>query len=100
MTSLDETSKRIRFKYPDRVPVILTSLEKRTKYIVPQDITLLEFLVSAGQQAEEAVVWSDTGDDIPKKFTLIQIYQEHRATDGFLYLKIENRRTCEPCVIA
>uniref|UniRef100_A0A1I8GQ30 Autophagy-related protein n=1 Tax=Macrostomum lignano TaxID=282301 RepID=A0A1I8GQ30_9PLAT len=70
-------SRKIREKYPERIPVIvervansqITDIDKH-KFLVPHDISMAQFIATMGQ-----------------------IYQEHQDEDGFLYIAYSGENT-------
>ena len=92
---LNESSK-IKSKYPDRVPVIcekipgsgLEILDK--KYLVPNDITATQFLFIIRKRlklASEKGIFLFVNNMIaPSTHTMIDLYNEYKDDDGFLYM--------------
>jgi GABA(A) receptor-associated protein len=97
-------SSRILAKYHDRLPVIveiaenceLPSIDKH-KYLLPDGITLGQFVYVIRKRLklspEHAImVFVDT--TIPKTSSLMSdIYNEHKAIDGFLYITFTGENT-------
>lgn len=98
-----EESKRIRSKYPDRVPCIVEIANgvkdmppiSKNKYLVPADLTSAQFLYVIRKRldnlpAEKALFLFCNGI-IPSSSALMNcLYEEHCDTDGFLYFQISN----------
>jgi GABA(A) receptor-associated protein len=92
-----EESTKVRNKYPDRVPVIceknpgsgLEMIDKR-KYLVPYDLTSTQFLFIIRKRlklASEKGIFLFVGNMIaPSTHTMIELYNQHRDRDGFLYM--------------
>lgn len=90
-------SRKIKTKYPDRVPVIceknpgsgLEILDKR-KYLVPNDITATQFLFIIRKRlklASEKGIFLFVNNMIaPSTHTMIDLYNEYKDDDGFLYM--------------
>ena len=92
-----EESHKIKKKYPDRVPVIceknpgsgLDMLDKR-KYLVPNDLTATQFLFIIRKRlklASEKGIFLFVNNMIaPSTHTMIELYNEYKDDDGFLYM--------------
>jgi len=92
-----EESRKIKTKYPDRVPVIceknpgsgLDVLDKR-KYLVPNDLTATQFLFIIRKRlklASEKGIFLFVNNMIaPSTHTMIELYNEYKDDDGFLYM--------------
>lgn len=98
-----QKSERIRSRYPDRVPIVLKSdrsLDIKKKYIVPGDMTLLEFLIDIKQV--DKVSSSLRGKPLNRKHTLFQVCQDHGSDDGFLYIQLASNldEQCNVCCIS
>jgi GABA(A) receptor-associated protein len=91
-------SKRIREKYPDRVPVIAEKASKsdipdidKKKYLVPSDLTVGQFVYVIRKriklQQEKAIFIFVNEKTLPPTAALMsQVYKEHADQDGFLYV--------------
>lgn len=91
-------SKRIKTKYPDRIPLIVfkdksSNLEKldRYKYLIPVDLTLGQFIHVIRKKiklAPEKSLFLFTEDNSLVKISELMntIYQRYKDEDGFLYL--------------
>jgi len=88
-----EESKRIRLKYPDRVPAIVQAMDielSRQKYLVPRDLTVGQFLITLRKRIrvgeEEALyIFLDNQTFPPVSQLLSSLDHIHRDEDGFLY---------------
>jgi GABA(A) receptor-associated protein len=90
-------SKRIREKYPERVPVIvekakgcnLNDIDKK-KYLVPCDITIGQFISIIRQRIklspDKAIFIFINNILPPTSATIHSIYNEMKHGDGFLYI--------------
>lgn len=90
-------STKIKSKYPDRVPVIceknpgsgLEILDKR-KYLVPNDITTTQFLFIIRKRlklsSEKGIFLFVNNIIAPSTHTMIDLYNEYKNDDGFLYM--------------
>ena len=93
-------ARRIRAKYPDRIPVVVEQARKedfavpdmKRKYLVPGELTLGQFVYVVRRRlklnAEKAVFLHTTDGKIPPTTQLMgTIDEEHRdKDDNFLYL--------------
>ena len=98
-------SKRIRKKYPDRLPVICEILKTdiknlildKKKYLVPDDLTVGQFMYVIRKRIElppEKAMFFFVNNSIPSAAQLIkQIYSEYQDKDGFLYFKVSGENT-------
>ena len=91
-------------KYPDRVPIICeranTQAPKldRNKYLVPQDITMGEFMFIIRKRmklSSEESIYMFVGNDslAPVSHTMGMIYNSHKDDDQFLYVKYSGEST-------
>ncbi len=88
-------SNRLRMKFKDRVPVIITrtgrapELEK-VKYLVPSDLTFGGFMNIIRRRIKlnpnEALVGFVKGTLPPNTKTMMEVYKESCDDDGFLYV--------------
>ena len=93
-----EESARIRKKYPTRIPVIVEkdlrekSLPQisRKKYLVPQDLSVGEFMFVIRKRIklapEKSIYLFIDGSLQNTSANLCQVYEEHKDKDGFLYI--------------
>ena len=93
-----EESKRILEKYPEKLPVIVANSKKTTlknidknKFLVPNDMTLGQFLIIIRKRIKlktEETLFLLINDEvmIEASKTLLQIYEENKDEDGFLYI--------------
>ncbi len=97
-------SERIMIKYPNRVPVVCeratTDAPKidRSKYLVPVDITMGEFMFIIRKRLKlppEESIYLFVGNDAmaPVASLISQVYEKHHDTDGFLYVKYSKEST-------
>jgi len=110
-------SQKIRDKYPDRIPVIVspsgaaakTHPTEKEKFLVPPDLTLAQFVYVIRKRiklAPEEALWvfvqGVDGNEIlpPTSSTLSAIYKEHvtdQSTaaqwDGYLYIVYSGENT-------
>tara|TARA_A100001011_G_scaffold394642_1_gene487531 strand:- start:1926 stop:2345 length:420 start_codon:yes stop_codon:yes gene_type:complete len=89
--------RKIRNKYPDRIPVIcqksrtstLTQLQK-TKYLVPQDLTSTQFLFIIRKRltlpSEKGVFLFVNNILASSNQTILELYENYKDPDGFLYM--------------
>lgn len=103
-----EESKRIKDKYPDKVPIILEKSEKSTlpmldkqKFLLQRDLTIGQFIYIIRQKinlsSKEAIfifIDSSHGKSIPTiSKTLGETYDKYSDMDGFLYLSYNAEET-------
>ncbi len=98
-------AERIRYKYPDRVPIICQQSGKnlpdidRSKYLVPSDLTVGQFIYVIRQRIKltpEMGIYLFVGEDscIPTNTALMSfIYADHCDRDGFLYICYSGENT-------
>ena len=95
-----EEADRILEKYPDRLPVIveldpnnkstdLPEVDKK-KYLVPRDLTCGQFMYVIRKRLQldaETAIFLFVNGNVPSTASLItSIYDEHKDTDGYLYM--------------
>ncbi|KAF8817885.1 putative autophagy-related protein 8 atg8, partial [Cardiosporidium cionae] len=106
-------SKRIREKYPNRIPVVcekaensgLPTIEKK-KFLVPYNMLVGEFkyiiykhlnqaaITQNYDLAHDETIYLFVNDISPKAGALFQeLYESHCDDDGFLYLKYSGENT-------
>ena len=96
-------ASRIRSKYPDRVPIILErngeevpNIDKK-KYLVPADLTIGQFCYVIRKRlklnSEKAIFLFINGKLPPTSSLISIIYDEHKDTDGFLYVTYSGENT-------
>ena len=100
-------SKKIKYKYPDRIPIICEkiynarntpNLDKK-KYLVPDDYTIGQFLFIIRRRNElhnkstqSIYLFIDGG--IPSTSNYLRtIYNQHKDSDGFLYIEYSSENT-------
>lgn len=99
----DET-KRIKIKYPDRVPVIVEKASSsdipqvdKHKYLVPRDLSISQFIYVIRKRIKltpEQAIFVFVNNTLPPPASLMsQIYHEHADEDGFLYIEYTGENT-------
>jgi GABA(A) receptor-associated protein len=92
-------SNRILIKYPDRIPVICQknkyansgcpTIDKQ-KYLVPGDLTIGQFIYIIRKRlhlSAEKALYIFINGTIPNVGKIMSsIYEEHKDSDGFLYI--------------
>ena len=99
-------SLRIRAKYDDKVPIIVTrssnsnniSKIDKNKFLVPSDLTLGQFIYVIRKRislsAEESLyLFIDNSILGTTSSSLGSIYGEHKNVDGFLYISYCSENT-------
>jgi len=99
-----EESKRIREKYPDRIPIIveknsntdLPDIDKK-KYLVPSDLTVGQFIYVIRKRisiSPEKAIFIFIENMLPPTSELVSsIYEKHKDDDGFLYIEYSGENT-------
>lgn len=97
-------AKRIRHKYPDRIPVIveksktshIANIDKR-KYLVPQDLTVGQFVYVIRKRIKippECAIFIFVNNSLPSTSRLMSdVYKEHKSEDLFLYITYSGEST-------
>jgi len=98
-------SRRIRSRYPDRVPVIVENDPKdnqipaldKVKYLVPNDLSMGQFIYVIRKRIklapEKAMFVMINGTLPPTSMLIGQIFNDHHDEDGFLYATIAGEST-------
>jgi GABA(A) receptor-associated protein len=93
-------SERIKFKYPNRIPVICENSEKNldiTKYLVPHDITIGQFMYIIRKRLKldphDALYLFANGYIMSCSNIMITVYNNYKDLDGFLYFKLSKEST-------
>lgn len=99
-----QEANKIKTKYPDRVPVIvekvpdsqIDQIDKR-KYLVPNDITIAQFMWIIRKRidmAPEKALFLFVDKMVPSSAaTMGDIYHNHKDQDGFLYIQYSGENT-------
>ena len=95
-----EEARRIRLKYPDRVPIIaensptnssIPNIDK-SRFLVPADLTLSQFIFVIRKrillQSDQALFLMINNKLMPGSNTIQEIYATEKDVDGFLYVTI------------
>mmetsp|Transcript_6304 Transcript_6304/g.9428 ORF Transcript_6304/g.9428 Transcript_6304/m.9428 type:complete len:146 (-) Transcript_6304:200-637(-) len=100
----EQEAKRIREKYPDRIPVIcekdpksdIPEIDKK-KYLVPQDLTVGQFVYVIRKRIKvkaEKAIYIFIDNVLPPTAALMSsIYEQRRDVDGFLYIVYSGENT-------
>jgi hypothetical protein len=91
-----EKIKLLKNKYPDRVPVIIKNKETVTgKYLVPISTTMKDlFCVVKHKLNEKQAIFIFVNNClVPMNNTIGEIYNQHQADDGILYLVYRTENT-------
>lgn len=100
-------SKRIKIKYPDKIPVIIekNNTEKdipdidKNKYLVPLDLTLGQFIfiirkrIKLNSSKGLFLFISDKKILAPTTKSFNDLYTNHLDKDGYLYLTYSSENT-------
>ena len=90
-------SERIRYKYPDRVPIIVEKNPKNNipdidkhKFLVPNDLTVGQFMFVIRKRIkllQEQAIFLFINRSIPVTSDLVSnVYKIEKNDDGFLYI--------------
>jgi len=91
-------SSRIREKYTNKIPIIVTKDDKctlgqisKSKYLVPEDITLGQFSLIIRKRIEikesDALFFFINGSTIPPiSNSMVSLYEDYKDDDGFMYM--------------
>lgn len=99
-----EESRRIREKFPERIPVIVEKAAKsdipdidKKKYLVPGDLTVGQFVYVIRKRIDltaEKAIFVFVNNVLPPTAALMSsIYKEHKDEDGFLYITYTGENT-------
>lgn len=98
VTSRSNESRRMRERYPDRVPALVfaaPSLDlRRHKYLVPRDTTVGQFLFVIRKRLKLApdqalFLFTESNTLPPTATTIHDAYEQHaNEEDGFLYFHL------------
>ena len=102
---LDE-SYRIKTKYPDKVPIIVEKQKSstdipdidRSKYLVPNDITMAEFMYVIRKRLkldayQSIYLFVDDTVLVPSCDIMSSVYDRFKDDDQFLYIKYTGENT-------
>ena len=97
-----ELSKRLKSKYPNRIPVLVKSQNetitlKKHKFLPTKDSTFANFLYFLRQyvdlNSKQSIVAFANNTLIPVSSTMGDLYKIHTNDDGFLYIHITKENT-------
>ncbi|CAF4775633.1 unnamed protein product [Rotaria sp. Silwood1] len=99
-----QEAEKIRVKYPERIPVVVERVPKsqipdidKRKFLVPNDITIPQFMWIIRkriQLAPEKAIFLFVNQKIPpSSYTMSQIYAESKDEDSFLYIAYGGENT-------
>jgi len=90
--------KRLCYKYPNRVPVIIKKAENskntpdidKEKYLVPGDLDIAQFLYIVRKRIklapDQAIFLFCNNESIPMSRKFSTLHREMASADGFLYV--------------
>lgn len=100
-----QESKKIRDKYPDRIPIIVErddtnnnvpDIDKK-KFLVPDNLTMGQFQYVIRKRIkinpEKAIFLFTNGKLIPTASLLSTVYHDNADDDGFLYMIYSGENT-------
>lgn len=90
-----EQSTKLKLKYPDRIPIIITPQDveiTKTKYLAPLDINFSNFMALIKNNVKirksEALFCLINGILPTNSQSLAELYNANSHADGFLYVTI------------
>ena len=97
-------SKKIRSKYPKRIPIIVEKSKKcelnnidKNKYLAPDDINLNQFIYIIRQrihlESSKSLFILIENKLCPGNSSLSEIYNDNKNEDGFLYVIYTSENT-------
>lgn len=96
-------ARRMRERYPDRIPVIVESVDSalpeldKKKYLVPNDLTMGQFIYIIRKRirlSPEKALFMHVNDQMcPTSALMGSIYSEHAEKDYFLYTTVCSEST-------
>lgn len=98
-------SCKIKNKYPNRIPIIVNKDYRcktisdidRHKYLVPQDLTIGQFMYVIRKRikldSEKSIYIFSDGRIPPTSKLLSEIYETSKDSDGFLYITYTGEST-------
>eukprot|EP01089_Gocevia_fonbrunei_P010278 TRINITY_DN2291_c0_g1_i1.p1 TRINITY_DN2291_c0_g1~~TRINITY_DN2291_c0_g1_i1.p1 ORF type:complete len:130 (+),score=23.25 TRINITY_DN2291_c0_g1_i1:117-506(+) len=101
-------SAKMRTSYPDRVPVIVERHQRsrtvpeisKTKFLSPDDLTVAQFMMEIRQHMDLnpthalfLFVGSDNSSVPNPGALMIQVYDQHKDEDGFLYVSYAGEKS-------
>jgi GABA(A) receptor-associated protein len=96
-------SSKILERYPDRIPIICETLDKKApkldkkKFLVPCDLTMGQFMFILRKRInlkqEEAIYLFVNNTICPSSALMSSIYDKNIDEDGFLYIKYNGEST-------
>lgn len=99
-----EESRRIRAKYPDRLPIIVEKSRRskiqdidKKKYLVPTELTVGQFVYVIRKRIklrpEQALFLFINGNIPPNAEIMSAVFDRCRDEDGFLYISYSGENT-------
>ena len=97
-------ANKILLKYPGRIPIIVEKSDKcdlpdisKKKYLVPKDLTMCQFIYTIRKRIELAPSTSlfimVNNHLVPSAKGLGVVYEDDKASDGFLYVVYTTENT-------
>ena len=97
-------SEKIRNKYPDRIPIIVSRIKNseiplidKNKYLAPKDMMMNQFIYVIRKRIklkpEQAIFIIVNNELCESNKTLEQIYLKCKNIDGFLYMEYSGENT-------
>ncbi|GMH43037.1 hypothetical protein BSKO_10959 [Bryopsis sp. KO-2023] len=97
-------SNEVRSESPDRIPVIVEKSQRsdipdidKQKYLVSSDLLVGQFMYTIRKRiklsSEKAIFIFVKNDLLPDAAIMMNVYQEHKDPDGFLYITYRGEGT-------
>jgi GABA(A) receptor-associated protein len=97
-------AKKIRERYPDRIPIIVEKDLKsdvpdidKKKFLVPDNLTMCQFQYVIRKRIkvnpEKSIFIFVNGKLVPSSSLLSTVFEEHADEDGFLYMVYNGENT-------
>ena len=103
MTNEDfQVYKQIKKIYPDRIPIVFENHGRlkmdKTKYLVPNNITIGELLMVVRKQIhlskyQALFLFVDKGTCLMGSDTIEMVYEKHKDSSGLLYIRYDVENT-------
>jgi GABA(A) receptor-associated protein len=100
-----EESRRIRLRFPDRIPILVERATKsidiplidKNKFLAPGDVNVAQFIHIVRrrlQVSSETAIFVFIGNTLPTTGTLLrELYASYKEADGFLYMTYSGEST-------
>jgi GABA(A) receptor-associated protein len=99
---MSQTVKKLKDKYPNKVPVILTTdqnsdLEGPFKYLITDNLTVsnVQFILRSRLNINQyqSIYLHVDNTMLCGSHTILSVYNKHKSSDGMLYIKYSTENT-------